>query len=153
VRGRVVVCGLAVALAVSGCTSGGGTSDKMGRAGAPSVAGSAPAWSEPAKYEFVLDRRCAAGPSDGRYQVDVAGGQVVTADRIDGKTASGEEEIDPPTLRELLDMAQTATDDGAQVTTELDKADGHPVSVSIDTSDGGTGADQACFVISDYKAG
>jgi hypothetical protein len=150
VRGGVVGLGLAVALAVSGCTAGGDTADK---AGPPSAAASAPAWSEPAKYEFVLNRKCGDGPSDGLYQVDVAGGQVVSADRIDGKTASGEEEIDPPTLRELLDMAQTATDDGAQVTTELDKADGHPVSVSIDTSDGGTGADQACFVISDYKAG
>jgi Family of unknown function (DUF6174) len=142
VRGRWVACGLAVALAAGGCTSSGG---KPGAAA--TVAASAPAWTEPAKYGYVLDRRCGSGPSDGRYRVAVAGGQVASADRIDGKTASGEEEIDVPTLRDLLDMAGTATDDGAKVTTEFDRTDGHPVAVSIDNSDGSP----ACFAISDYQ--
>jgi hypothetical protein len=71
----------------------------------------------------------------------------VTADRIDGKTAAGEEEVDVPSLRELLEMAQTAADDGGAVTTTLDPADGHPTEVSIDVSDE---KGPACFVISDY---
>jgi hypothetical protein len=140
-RARLVAYGLAVVLALSGCTSGGGTDDAK------------KTWTEPAKYGFVLDRKCGTGPSDGRYRVSVANGQVVTADRIDGKTASGEEEIDVPTLGELMDMAQTATDDGARVTTELDRSDGHPVAVSIDVSDDGTNTPPSCFAISEYKAG
>ncbi len=144
VRGRWVTCGLAVVLAAGGCTSGTG---KPAPDTVASVAASAPAWTEPATYGFVLDRKCGSGPSDGRYRVSVSGGRVATADRIDGKTASGEEEIDVPTLKELLDMARTATDDGAKVTTALDRTDGHPVAVSIDVSDGSP----ACFAISDYK--
>src|SRR3954447_5139095 len=142
VRGRWMACGLAVVLAVGGCTFRGGKPDT-----AATVVASALAWTEPAKYGFVLDRKCGSGPSDGRYRVFVTDGQVASADRIDGRTASGEEEIGVPTLKDLLDMADTATDDGATVTTELDRTDGHPVAVSIDNSDGSP----ACFAISDYK--
>ena len=135
--------GLALLVAAGGCTA----------SGKPAATASAPEWHEPATYGFVLDRRCGTGPSDGRYRVAVAGGKVVTADRIDGRNASGEEEIDVPTLEDLLDMARSATDDGAKVTTELDRADGHPVAVSIDVSDDSATAAPACFVISDYRPG
>jgi hypothetical protein len=143
VRGWWLIGGLAAVLAGGGCTSGNATPPDA----APSVVASAPAWTEPARYSFVADRRCGTGPSDGRYRVTVAGGQVTAADRIDGRTASGEEEIDVPTLKQLIDMAGTATDDGAKVTTEFDRADGHPTAVTIDNSDG----NPACFVISDYQ--
>src|SRR4029453_12854430 len=93
---------------------------------------------EPAQHGVGLGRACAGGPSQGRYRVAVEKGTVVTADRIDGKTAQGEEEIDVPSLQGLLDMAQTAPDDGAQGTTTLDPGDGHPTSVSIDVSDADT---------------
>jgi hypothetical protein len=42
-------------------------------------------------------------------------------------------------------MAQTATDDGGQVTTAYDNTDGHPVKVVINVS----GTDE-CFNVSDY---
>jgi hypothetical protein len=148
-HGRLAGFALVVSLAVGGCTSADPTPWPPTSAAAP--AGSAPAWTEPAKYGFVVDRKCGDGPSEGRYRVAVEGGRVVTADRIDGRTAEGAEEIEVPTLRELLDMAQTATDDGAQVTTSLDRTDGHPTAVSIDVSDGAAGQDQACFLITDYQ--
>jgi hypothetical protein len=163
VRVRLALCGVALVATVSGCTSSpaasptpaasGGT-PAGGAAAGVAPGGSAPAWTEPAKYGFVLDRQCGSGPSLGRYRVAVAGGQVVTADRIDGKTAAGEEEIDVPTLREMLDLAQTAADDGGEVSTTVDPADGHPITVSIDVSDGGTDGEtdggRSCFTVSDY---
>jgi hypothetical protein len=98
----------------------------------------------------VLERRCNRGPSIGRYRVTVVDGEVVKADRMDGRAASGGEEIEVPSLRGLLDLAQTAADDGGEVTTKFDAADGHPVEVSFNVSD--EGADGAsCFIISDYK--
>ena len=80
----------------------------------------------------------------------MSGGQVVTADRIDGRAAVGEEEIDVPTLRELIEMAQTAADDGGQVSTTMDPKDGHPTVVSIDVSDDGSTDGKSCFTITDY---
>ena len=146
-RLELALCAIALAATTGGCTA----DSPHASAPAPSAAtGSPPPFAEPAKYGFVLDRRCATGPSEGRYQVTVSGGQVVTADRIDGRTATGEEEIDVPTLRQLLDMAQTATDDGGKVSTTLDRADGHPTAVTIDVSDGSSTGGKSCFTITDY---
>jgi hypothetical protein len=151
VRLTLALCAIALLAAAAGCTS-----EKPSAASSPTpsaVARSAPPWAEPPKYGFVLDRRCGAGPSQGTYRVAVAGGKVVTADRIDGRTAEGVEEIDVPTLRELLEMARTATDDGGAVSTTLDRADGHPTAVSIDVSDGGSTDGKSCFTITDYAPG
>jgi hypothetical protein len=113
----------------------------------PSAAVPAPSFTEPARYGFVLDRKCGDGPSLGRYRVTVQDGEVVTADRIDGKLAEGEEEIDVPTLSGLLSLAQTAADDGGAVTAKVDPKDGHPTSVSVTVSDEDG---PSCFLISDY---
>ena len=153
VRLRLAVCGAALLIAVSGCTDKSSDSAPPSGAGASEVAAaSAPPWNEPAKYSFVLDRQCNRGPSAGRYQVAVQDGEVVKADRIDGRTAEGEEEIEVPSLSGLLDLAQTAADDGGEVTTKFDPADGHPVAVSFNVSDEGADA-ASCFLISDYRPG
>jgi len=147
VRLKLVLCALALVAAVSGCTSGSPDSAPPASTAASAAAtGSPPPWTEPAKYGFVLNRQCGSGASQGKYRVAVAGGQVVTADRIDGKTAEGQEEIDVPTLGKLLDMAQTAADDGGRVSTTKDPKDGHPTAVSIDVSAG----EPTCFTITDY---
>lgn len=153
-RRKLALCGVALVLSVGACTSShadpspaGSTSGGPGSTGAVSP----PAWSEPAKYGFVLERRCDPGPSQGKYRVAVENGKVVTADRIDGKTAVGGEEIEVPTLSGLLDLAQTAADDGGEVSTTRDPVDGHPTAVSFKVSD--EGADGAsCFIVSDYDA-
>jgi hypothetical protein len=131
--------------ALAGCTSAAEP------APAPTTAApaSAPAWTEPANYTFVADRRCGDGDSLGRYRVTVTGGTVSSAERIDGRTASGEEEIQVPTLGELLDLATTAVEDGADATTAFDPADGHPVEVSINRAEEATGSAD-CFRISEY---
>jgi hypothetical protein len=106
--------------------------------------GSPPAWTEPAAYRFVADRKCGEGPSLGRYRVTVQDGEVASTERIDGRTAAGEEEIQVPTLGELKDLAATAAEDGAEASISLDPADGHPAEIRI------TRDTEECFVITEY---
>ena len=149
-RLKLALCGVALVLSISACTSSHADSHSGASATAgASGAASPPAWTEPAKYGFVLERQCNRGPSMGRYRVAVENGKVVTAERIDGKTAVGEEEIEVPSLSGLLDLAQTAADDGGEVTTSRDPVDGHPTAVSFNVSDEGTDG-ASCFLVSDY---
>jgi hypothetical protein len=142
---RPLLVAAAVVTLLAGCTS---TPDP-GPTPPASAPASAPAWTEPANYTFVADRRCGDGPSLGRYRVLVTGGTVSSAERIDGRTAAGEEEIQVPTLGELLELASTAVEDGADATTAFDPADGHPVEVSINRAEEATGGAD-CFRISEY---
>lgn len=160
--------GAAVLVAV-GATAGCSGSDAKPSAAAsfvaPVSASAAPAWSEPATYTYTLTRGCDDAKPLGKYQVAVENGAVVSSRRIDRSDASptassdvdlgpvtgdDSEEIDIPTLKGLLDLVQTASDDGGAVTQSFDATDGHPVKVSFNTSDSGA-ADQAeCFGVSDY---
>ena len=147
------LCGIAFVAALAGCTDEGPAAAPQPSFVAPA---SAPAWTEPADYAFVADRQCEGSPSLGRYRVTVTAGQVAGVERIDGKTASGEEEIEVPTLGGLLELAQTAADDGGAVSVKADPADGHPILISFDVSDGSEAAGEetaTCFVISDYVPG
>ena len=146
--------GLAAVLIAATVLAGGCTSGEPAPTFSPgtSTAASPPPWTEPAGYGFVLERRCAGGPSKGIYRVRVQGGEVVSADRIDGKTAEGEEEIEVPSLGQLREMAKTAEGDGAAVTTVSDLRDGHPTSVIIDAAGDGGRGDSSCFLVSDYTA-
>jgi Family of unknown function (DUF6174) len=136
---------VAALLLLAGCT--GDAKDEP--APAVTTAGSPPPWTEPANYVFVMDRKCGDGPSLGRYRVTVANSEVTATERIDGRTAEGEEEIEVPTLGGMLDLAQTAIDDGADATTKFDGADGHPTEISINRAAEAAG-DATCFVISEY---
>jgi hypothetical protein len=138
---KLRIAALALALPAAGCTS-----TPTPQVDVP-MPGSPPAWTEPAAYRFVADRKCGDGPSQGRYRVTVRDGQVTATERIDGRIATGEEEIQVPTLGELKELAATATEDGAEATIALDPADGHPTEVRIkrDTEE--------CFVVSEYAAG
>ncbi len=147
-RFMLAICGIAVVALAGGCTSAPKASPRW--SASATGAASPPPWTEPAKYGFVVERRCGGGPSMGRYRVSVENGEVVRADRIDGKTAQGEEEIGVPSLGELLQLAQTAADDGGAVSTTMDPADGHPTAVSFDVSDDGQGGAEACFTITEY---
>ena len=138
----------ALALA-AGCTS---TPDEPPKPGTATPA-SPPAWTEPADYGFVLERRCEGRESLGVYRVTVVGGEVAKAERIDGRTATGEEEIEVPTLGGLLELAQTAAEDGGRMSTSADPVDGHPVTVSFDVSETGDNAANTCFRVSEYAPG
>ena len=141
----------AVVALLAGCTPSPEPSPAPPSAGSASSAApaSAPAWVEPANYTFVADRRCPGGESLGTYRVLVTGGAVSSSERIDGKTATGEEEIQVPTLGELLELADTAVQDGADATTALDPVDGHPVEVTINRAEEATGGAD-CFRITGY---
>jgi hypothetical protein len=149
VRYARALCGIALVAALAGCTD-----DEPAAAPPTSVApASVPAWTEPADYAFVADRQCEGGPSLGRYRVTVTGGEVAAVERIDGRTASGEEEIEVPTLTGILELARTAADDGGSMTVKADPADGHPVQVAFDVSEAGEAEGATCFLISDYAPG
>ncbi|GAA4962826.1 hypothetical protein [Actinoplanes utahensis] len=156
------LCALILIGLAGGCTSG--EKEPAVVDPAPTAGASAPAWSEPANYSFVLSRGCDAAAPLGRYQATVTNGAVTGATRVGAPaaapSASAEvdlgpvtgdegEEIDVPTLGELVAMAETAQEDGAQVSTEFDRTDGHPAKVTINVTDTPGGAE--CWIISDYK--
>ena len=140
------LCAIALVTALAGCT------ESEPAAAPPTFVtpASAPAWSEPADYAFVVDRQCEGGPALGKYRVTVAAREVTGTERIDGRTASGEEEIEVPSLGGILELAQTAADDGGASTVKADPADGHPVAVTFDVSDGSEPEGKTCFLISDF---
>lgn len=147
---RLPLVGVLVVLVLAGgCTS---SPDDAAQRPGPSTAGSPAAWTEPASYRFVLERRCEGRPSLGVYRVAVQNGEVTSADRVDGRVAGGEEEIEVPSLGGLLKLARTAAEDGGRMSTSADPADGHPVSVSFDVSETGDNAENTCFRISEYSA-
>lgn len=162
------LCALVLAGLVGGCTSSGDEAKPTvvdpAQSAASAPAGSPPAWTEPGAYTYTLTRGCDAAAPLGRYQATVANGAVTGASRVGGSAASpapsaevdlgpvtGQEgeEIEVPTLGELVTMAETATEDGAEVSTEFDRADGHPVKVTINVAGTPDGAE--CWSVSDYK--
>lgn len=143
-----MICGFVVLAAMGGCTSSPNTPPPT----FVSSAASPPPWTEPADYGFVVDRKCGSGPSLGVYRVAVQDHAVAGVSRIDGKTASGEEEIEVPTLAGLLELVQTAIDDGADASTTFDTADGHPITISINRAEEATGGAD-CFVVTEYSPG
>jgi hypothetical protein len=149
--------GIALVAVVGGCTSSSKPPSFHGAS-----ASSAPPFTEPAAYSYVLTRGCDDAAPLARYRITVRDGDVTKSERLGagapapastdvdlGPVVVGQdgEEIDAPTLPGLLSMAQTATDDGAAVTTALDNHDGHPVKVTIDVEDG---SGPECFTVSDY---
>ena len=160
--------GITLVVVIGGCTS---SPSSAPAAPATSVtagpAASAPAFREPAAYRYVLTRGCDDAAPRGRYRVTVRDGSVATTERLGAAaaaptstgdvdlgpvTGTEDEEIEAFTLRELLDMAQTAEDDGGEVSRTLDTTDGHPVEVSINVSEEGP-AGAECFTVSDYTVG
>jgi hypothetical protein len=169
VRLGLALSGVAVVALVGGCTS---HSDKptfhaaeSPAPSAPATAGSAPPFTEPASYTFTLTHGCDEASPLGKYKVSVRAGAVTNSQRIGGSAApsaaassdadlgpaNGQngEEIDVPTLGELREMAQTATDDGGQVTATYDGTDGHPVKVVINVTGEGPSGDD-CWAVADY---
>ncbi|MGK5684412.1 hypothetical protein [Actinoplanes sp. URMC 104] len=155
--------GLALMALVGGCTSSPDPEPAAPAAPASAAPASPPAWTEPAAYSYVLTRGCDAAAPVGRYEVQVKSGAVAASNRLDATavqpsggaeedlgpaTGGTGEEIEAFTLRELLEMAQTAAEDGGEVTKAFDTTDGHPVKVTVDVGSG-----PECWSVSDYAAG
>ncbi|MFD0517076.1 DUF6174 domain-containing protein [Paractinoplanes durhamensis] len=165
VRLGVIVGGLALMALVGGCSSHAetptwnGASASASPAPKPVSADKAPVFAEPFQYSYTLTRGCDAKAPLGRYNVVVKSGDVESAKRLGSSTvaspsanvdlgpAAGQdgEEIDVPTLAELMTMARTAIDDGAAVKSTYDAVNGHPISVVIKADDS-----KECFAVSDY---
>ncbi|BCJ50884.1 hypothetical protein Asp14428_23590 [Actinoplanes sp. NBRC 14428] len=141
------LAGALLLLLAGGCTSS--SPDRNPQPG-PSTVASPPTWTEPSDYTFVLERRCEGKSSLGTYRVTVTNRKVSAADRIDGRKIIGEEEIEVPTLAGLLQLADTAAEDGGRTSTRADPLDGHPLEVAFDVSETGDNADNTCFHITDY---
>lgn len=161
VRVGLALSGVALVAVLGGCSSH--SASPPSNVASPQLAGgSAPPFTEPAAYSYLLTRGCDASSPLGRYRITVRDGDVTTSERLDATAQPSPsapdadlgpvvgqdgEEIDAPTLPGLLSMAQTASDDGGAVTTMLDTRDGHPVKVTIDVGDG---SGPECFTVSDY---
>ena len=156
------LCALVLAGVAGGCTSSDDSGPRIEQSGTPVTVGSPPPWTEPAAYTFVLTRGCDAPL--GKYQATVRDGAVTayqpigvpgaapssTAEVDLGPVAGAPgEDIEVPSLSQLVEMARTATDDGGEVTSEYDAADGHPVQVTINVSGEPGGAE--CFAVSEYR--
>jgi len=171
VRLGLALSGVVLVALVGGCTSHSGSptfhnAESSAPSAGPAVAGSAPPFTEPAAYTFTLTHGCDEAAPLGKYKVSVRAGAVTGSQRIGGSAApsaaastdadlgpvNGQngEEIDVPTLGELREMAQTASDDGGQVTTTYDGTDGHPVKVTINVTDEGSSGDD-CWAVADYS--
>ena len=176
VRRAWLVFGSVLVAVVAGCSRNGATPPggpsyvvPVGASSAPTLTSaptstSAPTWTEPASYGFVLTRGCNEGAPLGRYRVTVKNRAVARVDRIDasgtrphasadvdlGPVTGEGEEIEVPTLRGLLEMAQTTADDGGEVSRAFDATDGHPVKVMLNVSDNTNPSDAECFSITDY---
>ncbi|MEV6348649.1 hypothetical protein [Actinoplanes sp. NPDC051851] len=158
------LCALLLVGLVSGCSSSE-SDDPTFTDPVPSAvpASAAPAWTEPASYTYVLTVGCDA--DQDRYSATVENGEVTRYGQAGASAAptasadvdlgpiteDGGEEIEVPSLAQLLDMAQTTADDGGQVSTEYDAADGHPVKVTINVTDEASEAE--CFGVADYVPG
>jgi hypothetical protein len=166
VRLGLALGGIALVAVVGGCTSKSATPTWNGASAsaAPAVsAASAPPFTEPASYTYTLVRGCDDASPLGRYQVTVQSGAVAKSERVGAAaqpssveasadvdlgpiTGQDGEEIEVPTLGELREMAETAAEDGAEVTTTYDTKDGHPLKVAIDNGDA-----PECFTVTDYR--
>lgn len=112
-------------------------------------------WSAPERYEFVVESSCGERGFLGRYHVVVEDGEVSDATGHDDPAqrllADEERRNQVPTLSELLNEAQDARAEGADVVeVTFDESDGHPSAIEIDW-DANAIDDEACYAISDYN--
>ncbi|MEP7378791.1 MAG: DUF6174 domain-containing protein [Chloroflexota bacterium] len=109
-------------------------------------------WQEPPAYSFTLSAQCGERALIGLFHVEVENGKTVVAQGLEGYYAT--HPIDPrgvPTLGDLLAIAARARAQGAAaVSVELDPADGHPLSVSIDRIANAID-DEECYEVTDYQ--
>jgi hypothetical protein len=170
VRIRVLLSGIVLVVASTGCaqtaaTGGAGASAPEPAAvpaaepaaePAAAVPASRGGWAEPPAYKFTLTSTCGERALIGRFRVTVASGAVTRTEGLDDaarKALMLRLSKLVPTLGQLLDEAATARRDGADdVVVHVDPRDGHPTSIRIDPSRDAID-DESCYDISDYSAG
>ncbi|MGI9015709.1 MAG: DUF6174 domain-containing protein [Euzebya sp.] len=118
---------------------------------APSETTTDPVWVEPATYEYTLTASCGLYALNGEFGLVVEDGEVVVVEPLD-ETARSYVEFDdvaPPTIGELLDLAERARSESADVVdVVVDPSTGQPRDIDIDY-DLETIDDERCFSIGD----
>ena len=147
VKATHIVSAMVLSLAVAGC----GASDVSGMSETPNGF----SWEAPDRYEFTLDSSCGERWLLGRFRVRVQDGEVADVDGLDEQARGvvsderGRESVE--TLRGLLDQAEAARQEGADVV-EVEMSDGgHPRRIDIDWDEDAID-DEACYQLSDYSS-
>ncbi|WP_328475402.1 DUF6174 domain-containing protein [Actinoplanes sp. NBC_00393] len=130
----------AAAAALSGC------------GGSPEPAAAAE-WQEPARYTYELKSSCGERALIGHFRITVEQGKVTAAEGLDesGRWFVEDARSEPaPTLGQLLDQANRAREQGADVAeVTTDPADGHPTEINIDPQANAID-DESCYTITGY---
>ncbi|WP_327728682.1 DUF6174 domain-containing protein [Streptomyces sp. NBC_00487] len=115
--------------------------------------GSAPAWKEPAAYSYALKSSEGERSLIGTFDVTVWDGKVVKAVGIDesGRRVVDQRTTEVPTIAALLEQAEAAREEGADVVEVEYAKDGRPTGISIDWEENAID-DEEAYTLSGYEA-
>lgn len=108
-------------------------------------------WEVPDSYSYEVASTCGERDFFGHFRISVGDGEVIEVEGLDefGR-ASVEYGAKIPTLEDLIEQAEGASDQGADlVEIEYDSRDGHPTRIEIDYFVNGVD-DEACYEIKAY---
>ncbi|MFE7766249.1 DUF6174 domain-containing protein [Streptomyces sp. NPDC057438] len=117
------------------------------------VATPAPSWKEPSAYRYTLTSSEGERSLIGTFEVTVRDGKVVKATGLDdsARRAVDRSLSEVPTIAELLQQAEAARRDGADVV-DVDYAkDGRPTVISIDRDEDAID-DEEAYTLGGYEA-
>jgi hypothetical protein len=115
--------------------------------------GSAPPWREPAAYRYTLESSEGERSLIGAFDVTVRNGKVVKAVGIDesGRRVVDRRAAEVPTIAALLEHAEAAREEGADVVDVEYAKDGRPTRISIDWEENAID-DEEAYALGDYEA-
>lgn len=114
---------------------------------------SATDWREPSAYSYTLKAGEGERSLVGTFAVTVRDGKVVEAVGVDesGRRVVEQRLTEVPTIAALLEQAEAAREEGADVVDVEYAGDGRPVSISIDWEEKAID-DEEAYALSDYEA-
>ena len=118
-----------------------------------SEASSIRSWQAPDAYRFTVESSCGERSFIGKFRVLVENGSIAEVEGLDeaGRALIGHGVEKVPTLSELLDEADSAEEEGADVVEVEATDDGRPTDIKIDWETDATD-DEACYAITGYSA-
>ncbi|UUU32479.1 DUF6174 domain-containing protein [Streptomyces sp. CA-210063] len=110
-------------------------------------------WREPSAYRYRLKSTEGERPLIGTLDVTVRDGKVVETVGVDdsGRQVVEQQLGEVPTIAALLEQAEVAREEGADVVDVEYAKDGRPVSISIDWDEKAID-DEEAYALSDYEA-
>jgi hypothetical protein len=128
-----------------------GTPESAETTPAPQASGPMPTWQEPADYSFDVSAQCGERFLIGDFHVEVHSHAVTSVTGLDERSrAMNVGPDDVPTIAQMLDRAEQASNaDGGRVAISRE-GDGRPSSVSIDWKAQAID-DEECYSITGFK--